>query len=62
MIKQKTFHKAWHDLNNVSEKLIVALWVTKKKINNNFSSITYVVGTQKNHLIEMVLLSTQNIC
>ena len=23
---------------------------------------TYIVGTQKNHLIEMVLLSTHNIC
>ena len=27
-----------------------------------FSTKTYVVGTQKNHLIETVLLSTQNIC
>ena len=27
-----------------------------------FSSKTYVVGTQKNHLTETVLLSTQNIC
>ena len=27
-----------------------------------FSTNTYVVGTQKNHLNEMVLLSTQNIC
>ena len=26
-----------------------------------FSTKTYVVGTQKNHLNEMVLLSTQNI-
>ena len=29
---------------------------------NNFSSKRYVVGTQKNRLNEMVLLSTQNIC
>ena len=30
----------------------------------NFSSsvLTYVLGTQKNRLIEMVLLSTHNIC
>ena len=27
-----------------------------------FSAKTYVVGTQKNRLNEMVLLSTQNIC
>ena len=27
-----------------------------------FSANTYVVGTQKNHLHEMVLLSTQNMC
>ena len=27
-----------------------------------FLSQTYVMGTQKNHLDEMVLLSTQNIC
>ena len=27
-----------------------------------FSTKTYVVGTQKNRLIEAVLLSTQNIC
>ena len=27
-----------------------------------FSTKTYVVGTQKNHLNEMVLLSTQNLC
>ena len=27
-----------------------------------FSTKTYVVGTQKNRLNEMVLLSTQNIC
>ena len=25
-------------------------------------SLTYVLGAQKNHLIEMVLLSTHNIC
>ena len=29
---------------------------------NNFSTKTYVVGTQKNRLNETVLLSTQNIC
>ena len=27
-----------------------------------FSTRTYVVGTQKNHLDETVLLSTRNIC
>ena len=34
--------------------------VYKKK--SYFSTKTYVVGTQKNRLSEMVLLSTQNIC
>ena len=33
----------------------------KKKISY-FSAKTYIVGTQKNHLNETVLLSTQNIC
>ena len=33
----------------------------RKKISY-FSTKTYVVGTQKNRLNEMVLLSTQNIC
>ena len=33
-----------------------------KIIFSHFSTKTYVVGTQKNRLNEMVLLSTQNIC
>ena len=33
-----------------------------KKQFSYFSTKTYVVGTQKNRLNEMVLLSTQNIC
>ena len=34
------------------------------KIVNIFLSITFniILGAQKNHLIEMVLLSTHNIC
>ena len=35
--------------------------VTEKYVSY-FSTKTYVVGAQKNHLIEMVLLSTQSIC
>ena len=36
----------------------------KRKIVNIFfpSVLTYVFGAQKNHLIETVLLSTNNIC
>ena len=34
--------------------------VTKHSLSD-FSTKTYVVGTQKNRLIEMVLLNTQNI-
>ena len=34
----------------------------QKKKFSYFSTKTYVVGTQKNCLDEMVLLSTQNIC
>ena len=34
------------------------LWVLKRTV----SFKTYVVGTQKNHLNETVLLSTHNIC
>ena len=33
-----------------------------KKYFSYFSSKTYIVGTQKNRLIETVLLGTQNIC
>ena len=36
--------------------------VVSKIIFSYFSTETYVVGTQKNLLNEMVLLSTQNIC
>ena len=32
------------------------------KLFSNFSTKTYVVGTQKNRLDETVLLSTQNTC
>ena len=33
-----------------------------KNIFSYFSIKTYVVGTQKNHLTETIVLSTQNIC
>ena len=33
-----------------------------QKKKSYFSTKTYVVGTQKNRLIQTVLLSTQNIC
>ena len=50
----------------VFERLIkcTGLWlrVFTKKIISYLSTKTYVVGTQKNHLNEMVLLSTKNIC
>ena len=36
--------------------------VYQKKIFCQFSTKTYVVGTQKNRLNEAVLLGTQNIC
>ena len=32
------------------------------KLFSNPSVLTYVLGAQKNHLIEIVLLSTHNIC
>ena len=41
--------------------LKIGFTVIKKQFSY-FSTITYVVGTQKNRLNEMVLLSTQNIC
>ena len=45
------------------------LWTVKafseecvlKEINSYFSTKTYVLGTEKNHLNETVLLSTQNV-
>ena len=40
--------------------------VLKSKIKNIFSTctsvLTFGVGVQKNHIVEMVLLSTHNIC
>ena len=36
-------------------------WVTEKWFSY-LTTKTYVVDTQNNHLIEKVLLSTQNIC
>ena len=39
----------------------LSVYVTKNYFSY-FSNKTYVVGTQKNHLNETVLLSTQNIC
>ena len=36
--------------------------LTRKKHNFLISQPTYVVGTQKNRLNEMFLLSTQHIC
>ena len=50
-----------------SSALILSIYnlVKIEQQKNNFlifSTKTYVVGTQKNRLIEEVLLSTQNIC
>ena len=45
-----------------SEEHLNMLRVHTKKYFSYFSAKPYVVGTQKNHLNEMVLLSTQNIC
>ena len=36
--------------------------IQEKKFFSFFTTKTYVVGTQKNRLNEMVLLSTQNTC
>ena len=33
-----------------------------KTVDSHYSTKTYLVGTEKNRLNEMVLLSTQNIC
>ena len=43
----------------VCEQGLLLRVCNKKK--SYFSTKTYVVGTQKNHLNEMVLLSTQNM-
>ena len=48
-------------------KKIFTILITLKKfpyrnLRLQFSTKTYVVGTQKNHLDETVLLSTQNAC
>ena len=43
----------------LSSRLVKRLY--QKNIFSYFSTKTYVVGTQKNLLNEMVLLSTQNI-
>ena len=36
--------------------------VVPKKVISYFSTKIYVVGTEKNHLEDPVLLNTQNIC
>ena len=44
---------------------VIGLEKIERKTMNLFLSIRfniYVLGAQKNHLIEMVLLSTHNIC
>ena len=42
--------------------LQISVYFEKKNIFLYFSTKTYFAGTQKNRLIETVLLSTQNIC
>ena len=42
--------------------LIVYVYMSALRTISYFSTKTYVVGTQKNHLNKTILLSTQNIC
>ena len=42
--------------------LVKSVYQKKKKKKINFSTKTYVVGSQKNRLNETFFLSTQNIC
>ena len=48
--------------NNLTNLRPLVKSMYQKKKNSYFSTNTYVVGNQKNHLHEMVLLSAQNIC
>ena len=48
--------------NNLINLRLLVKSVYQKKKNVLISQPTHVVGTQKNHLHELVLLSTQNIC
>ena len=41
---------------------VALVLVQPMKTGNHYSQPKHVVGTQKNRLNEMVLLSTQNIC
>ena len=49
-------------LIRVSSSSGLQIRVRTGKLFSHFSTKTYVVGTQKNRLIETVLLSTQNTC
>ena len=61
--KKKHIFRGKEEIDNVS---CVQNSLQIRELNRNyfsyFSTKTYVVGTQKNHLNEMVLLSTRNIC
>ena len=54
--------KAWtQKQEELANGLGPQIRVPNEKLSSYFSTKTYVVGTQKNRLTEMVLLSTQNI-
>ena len=47
---------------NVMKKIHTVAGPEMRVRNRKLFFLSYVVGTQKNHLNETVLLSTQNIC
>ena len=64
--KKNVFEHPEHALHCVKKtiKMLSGLQirVCNGKLFSSFLSQTYVVGTQKNHLKERVLLNTQNTC
>ena len=59
IILEKKSHLTIHALIRLRVKNMCILLTNNVVV---FSTNIYVVGTQKNRLIEMVLLSTHNIC
>ena len=57
-----TFIKPYHDLQPLCDCQFFQIRVRNWKLFSYFLNKTYLVGIQKNRLIETVLLSTQNTC
>ena len=62
----KQIHFTFYIVFNLAEEIETCIICVLRVHNKNyfcyFSTKTYVVGTQKNHLVDAALLSILNIC